>query len=113
MDELGDSLGSIIEVLLNKGSGFLCHESLGVNLSSLDEDSLSMGSLKVLGEESADFGNNGSSFFVFTDLSFEFVVFLLSFSIEFRDFKFISLDFLLLLAHDALDDVSLRVELSF
>ena len=80
MNELRDSLSSSQKVLLNEGSSLLGNESLGVNLS-LDEDRFSMGSLEVFSEESADFSDDSSSFFVFSDLDFEFIVLFLSFLI--------------------------------
>lgn len=110
VDELCGSLCGGGKVLLDEDGGLLRDEGLSADLSSLKEDGLTSGGLEVVGEESADLSDYGGGILVLTDLCLELVVLLLSLSVEGRNLKLVALDFLLLLVHDALDDLSLGVQ---
>lgn len=105
MGELGSSLDSNLEVLLEELDTLSGELSLGVDLSgSLDECFLTSGGLEVIGEESSAFRDDGGGLFVFSDFLLELSVLFFSLGIEFISLFVVSVKLSLLGSNQTLED---------
>jgi hypothetical protein len=108
VDELADSLGVGLEVLLDQSSAGSGDLGFVVDFALLDE----RGTFDVVGEESSGFGDNGSGFLVFSDLFLEDFGLLGSGGVNLVDGMLVFSDLSLLGLLDGLVDLSLGVELA-
>jgi len=79
--EFGSLLGVGLEVLLDQSGSGGTDSSILADLSSLEEDGFTLSTFNVISEESSGFSDDGGSFFVFSNLLFEFFSFFSSFGI--------------------------------
>ena len=112
VDEFGGLLNGDSEVLLDEDGGLGVELSLRVELSTLKEDGFSF-SGEAFGEKSADFTNDGSSFFVLTYLLVEFLLLFSSFGIKVVLVLLVACKLSSLGSNDSLKDFSGGVEVSF
>ena len=109
MDELADSLGVGLEVLLDQSGSWGADGGGSTDFSLLQE----WGTFDVVGEDSSGFSDDGGGFLVLSGFSFKDFGFLSSNGVQFIDVLLVSFDFLLFGGFDSLKDGSLRVEGSF
>jgi len=111
VDEFGGLLNGDSEVLLDEDGGLGVELSLRVELSTLKEDGFSF-SGEAFGEKSADFTNDGSSFFVLTYLLVEFLLLFSSFGIKVVLVLLVACKLSSLGSNDSLKDFSGGVEVT-
>lgn len=101
-------------MLLDKNNTLVGQLSLGVDsLGLLDEDTLSGGGLKVLGEDSSALSDHGGGFVVLKNFLFELLILFGSLIVELNDVSLISSDFSLFLLLDSGKDLSSWVKVTF
>ena len=109
MDELADSLGVGLEVLLDQSGSWGADGGGSTDFSLLQE----WGTFDVVGEDSSGFSDDGGGFLVLSGFSLKHFSFLGSLGVQFVDVLLVPSDFLLFGAFNSLKNGSLRIEGSF